>query len=129
VRAQAALAAAETGGDTRSLLRRAEKDARALARDRVCRCSPGLAALVRAGAAAQRGAYQVARTYLAEAVRVFDDARMIALGGAAKRRLAELTGGESGDTMIAEADAALLAAGVGDPERMTRAFANGFGRV
>jgi eukaryotic-like serine/threonine-protein kinase len=129
VRAQAALAAAETGGDTRSLLRRAEKDARALARDRVCRCSPGLAALVRAGAAAQRGAHDVARTYLAEAVRVFDDARMIALGGAAKRRLAELTGGESGDTMIAEADAALLAAGVGDPERMTRAFANGFGRV
>jgi eukaryotic-like serine/threonine-protein kinase len=110
-------------------VKREEKHPRPPPRDRVCRCSPGLAALVRAGAAAQRGAHDVARTYLAEAVRVFDDARMIALGGAAKRRLAELTGGESGDTMIAEADAALLAAGVGDPERMTRAFANGFGRV
>jgi eukaryotic-like serine/threonine-protein kinase len=127
VRAQAALAVAETGGDTRSLLRRAEKDARALARDRVCRCSPGLAALVRAGVAAQRGTDLVARTYLAEAVRVFGDAHMIALGGAAKRRLAELTVGESGDSLMAEADAALLAAGVAEPEHMTRAFANGFG--
>jgi hypothetical protein len=29
--------------------------------------------------------------------------------------------------IIAEADAALLAAGVAQPEKMTRAFANGFG--
>jgi hypothetical protein len=77
--------------------------------------------------AAQRGTDLVARTYLAEAVRVFGDAHMIALGGAAKRRLAELTGGESGDSLMAEADAALLAAGVAQPEKMTRAFANGFG--
>lgn len=129
VRAEAALAVADAGGGTPRLLRRAERDARALARDHVCRCSPGLAALVRAGTASQRGADEGARAYLAEAVRVFDDTRMIALGGAAKRRLAELIGGESGDTMMAEADAALLAAGVAEPERMTRAFANGFGRA
>jgi hypothetical protein len=126
-RAQAALAAAEAGGDTRSLRQRAAKDARALAHDRVCRCSPGLAALVRAGVAAQSGTDHVARSYLAEAVSVFEDTHMIVLGGAAKRRLAELTGGESGASLMAEADAALLAAGVVQPEQMTRAFANGFG--
>ncbi|MDE3053301.1 MAG: protein kinase [Gemmatimonadota bacterium] len=129
VRAEAALAVIDAGDGAPSALRRAEKDARALSRDRVCRCSPGLAALVRAGVAAARGSKEAARAHLAEATTVFDATGMIALGGAAKRRLAQLSGGERGGALLAEADRAMLAAGIAEPERMTQAFANGFSRV
>jgi eukaryotic-like serine/threonine-protein kinase len=75
-----------------------------------------LASLLRASATAAPGAY-------ADAAARLDRLSMTAHADAARRREGELTGGDAGAALVAQADAALRAAGVAIPERMAAVLA------
>lgn len=125
-RAQAALAMQGDAGQNRRWLAVAEKAASSLERDDVSAASPGIGRLIRAGIEARRGNPAASIALLRQALAVFDDLQMVAFAGVTRRRLAQMLGGDSGATLLAEADASMREVGILNPERMTCALANGF---
>jgi hypothetical protein len=113
LRGRAALAA---GGDP-TLVRSARRDARALWHERAP-WAQALARLLEAGVAARRGDGQAAGL-LRDAAERCDAAKMRLYAAAARRRLGELTGGEEGRALVAEADKWMAGQGVANPVRMT----------
>jgi serine/threonine protein kinase/tetratricopeptide (TPR) repeat protein len=124
-RAESALAFACTAPNRGALLKLAERSARWLEGDEAPFARP-LATLIRAGCASLRGDKGKAIALLEKAVADFDASDMAMLAAAARRRLGELTGGESGRSLIQESERAMRAEGVHDPGRLTDIFANGF---
>jgi tetratricopeptide (TPR) repeat protein len=124
-RAQTALALASSTQDPSALLRAAERDAHHLERDEAP-FAHVLATLIRAGCASRRADTRTAIALLDQSVTGFAAADMAMLAAAARRRLGELTGGESGRRLIEESESAMKAEGVVDPVRFTATLANGF---
>lgn len=124
-RAQTALAATPEVLPLREALRVAEGDARRLERNRAAYSRP-LAQLVRAGCAFQRHDPASAVRLLEAAAPGLDTSGMSMIAAAARRRLGELAGGETGHALVERADAAMRAEGVADPARLTNVFVNGF---
>lgn len=124
LRGRATLAAAARENDRRfqaGLLARAETDARTLDRSG-SRWSRGLAAMLRAGAAALGGDGDRAGERLADAETHFTAAEMQIHQAIARRRLAELRADDSG---VAAADRKLADLGIRNPESMAGVFAPG----
>ena len=113
-RAQCALATRQ--------IRLAEADAKDLDRD-IVPFAGILAKTIRAGCASLRGERDVAMRFLSEAVQEFEAAEMAMMAATARRCLGVLSGNVS---LIQEADRAMIAEGVAEPERFTRVFMNGF---
>ena len=90
----------------RRFLRSAERDAGRIERERVP-WGTGLALLVRAGVAAQRGNAREAVRLLLAAEAKLESMHMALYAAAARRRRGELTGGDEGRALIAEADAVM----------------------
>ena len=109
----------------RLTLRSAERDAGKLEGDGTL-FARALARLIRAGCAATRGGAGNAIALLEKAVADLDLADMAMIAAAARHRLGELTGGETGQALIEQSELAMRAEGVVDPARMTAMFANGF---
>jgi tetratricopeptide (TPR) repeat protein len=124
-RAQCALALAGAAADSGALLRSAERDARQLEADEAP-FAHILGRLVRAGCAARRGDRENAMALLGKAADEFDAADMAMMAAAARRRLGELTGGESGRALVEQSELAMKSEEVRDPARLTAMFANGF---
>ena len=125
-RAQSALALLDcTAADPAALLRIAAHDARKLEGDSSAHAH-SLAGLIRAGCASIRGETGSAIALLERAVADLDLADMAMIAAAARHRLGELVGGETGRTLIEQSELAMRAEGVVDPARMTAMFANGF---
>jgi hypothetical protein len=124
LRARAALAAAALapGAAKNELIEVAERDARALERERAP-WAAALARLLRAGVAAQRQQETAAMTQLDAAAVALDTLEMRGYAAAARARRGQLTGDA---TAQAGALAALRAAGAPDPEALTRMLAPGF---
>ncbi len=124
-RARSALRAAEEVQWDPALLRAAERDARALQRERSA-ISVALASLVRAALAATGGAEARAAALLRDAISGFDVADMKLHAAAARRRLGTLLGGEEGRTLASASDAWMASEGVKNPERLVAMIAPGF---
>jgi hypothetical protein len=124
LRAFAAVAAAREGGGA-DPLRAAEKDARAIERERMPWSDPYVP-LIRAAVAAVRGDADAARAELARAPELFDAADMKLWAAASRRRLGVMIGGDEGATLVAEADAFMRGQGIASPERWTAMQAPGF---
>jgi hypothetical protein len=113
-----ALAASLTAADPEPLLRAAEQAARQLARERLP--LPSAHALgLRAGIAARRGDLARARALLAETAAAFDALPMPLAAAMTRRRLGEITEGEAGRALVAEADAWMKARGIRNPARLS----------
>jgi hypothetical protein len=112
LRGRCALACGNIGG--------AEADARRIARRGLVWAAPA-AALLRAGAAAQRGDRSRAATLLGEAAEGFERAEMAGFAAVARHRLGELTGGD-----VAASEEWMRRQGVRNPERFTAMLAPGF---
>jgi tetratricopeptide (TPR) repeat protein len=120
LRARTALATSDEGK-----LRLAEKMARKMEKVEMSWSKP-FATLVRAAVAHKRGEAVKVITLLAEAIQSFDDADMRLHAAAARRCLGQITGGEKGQRLIAEADAWMAGQRIKNPEAMTRMLATGF---
>ncbi len=118
--------AAACARDPRPLLHTAVGDARRLERERMP-CPAAMARLIRAGVAAVRGDSR-AVDLLAEAAACFEAVDMRLCAAAARRRRGELSGGDEGSSLIADADAWMAGQGIRNPARMTDLYAPGFGR-
>ena len=125
LRARVGLAVARTTGD-RSVLRQVERDAKTIMRTRMAWALP-LAQSVRAALRHIEGDQDASRRLLAEAVRNFERAEMNLFAAAARRRLGELTGGDEGRALVAEADTWLRGQLVKVPEKMVEVLMPGFG--
>jgi tetratricopeptide (TPR) repeat protein len=125
-RARVALACADRGFDRRAMLARALADARALEREPAAWARPH-AFLIRAGAAAIRGARAESAALCDRAARGFEAVDMALYAAAARRRWGEMLGGEDGRAAAEAADAWMRAAGVVRPDRMAGMLAPGFG--
>lgn len=125
LRAFCALAAAATSPNPGPLLRAAERDARRVRRYRTP-WKEGLSRLICGAVARARGEKETARALVAEAVAHFEGFNMALYAAAARRRLGELTGGEEGRALVAEANAWMARQQVRNPARMTAAYAPGF---
>ena len=84
-----------------------------------------LASLVRAAIANAEGDAAGARAALREAIERATAADMSLHAWCARRQLGCLIGGEEGDRLVAEADAAMQAEGVRAPARMATMFVPG----
>jgi eukaryotic-like serine/threonine-protein kinase len=130
-RGRAALAAAldaAAAGDQAAraaLLAAAETSAAELGREKAEWVHP-FAAVLRAGAAAQRGDTAAAVALLHRATAGFLERQMGLYAAASKRRLGQLLGGENGTALVREADAMMTEQGIKSPARMTRMLASGF---
>ena len=116
---RAAIAAAIGGGD-RSLLDRAERDARAIEKVKIEWMMPFAHAL-RAGIAAARGKKENAVELLDRTARGFEKVEMMLYSKAAVYRRAQLTGSST-----SEVDAWMREKGVRNPERLLAALMPGF---
>jgi hypothetical protein len=119
-----ALAAAAEGP---ALLAAAERDARALWREKVG-WARALAQLLFAGAAARRGDLGRAAELLSKGAERCDAEGMRLFAAAARRRLGELRGGEEGRSLVEKADAWMRAQQVARPQRMTALLVPGVRR-
>ena len=120
LKARTALAAG-----TPALLEAADRDARALGRDRL----PGARAmsdLLRAGLAARRAEPEAARAALASALAGFEAASMALHAAVARRQLGELTGGDAGRALIEAAETWMAGQRIASPKRMTAMLVPGF---
>jgi hypothetical protein len=122
-RGRAALAAALAGDDR--LLAHTEAQAAQLARSRLpwARAS---ARMLSAGVQAARGRGAGALEHLRAAIPLFEEAKTAAHLAAARRRLAELAGGDEGARARAASDEWMSGQGVADPASFARVFAPGF---
>jgi serine/threonine protein kinase/tetratricopeptide (TPR) repeat protein len=106
------------------LVRSARGDARRLEREGTA-WADAAAKLVRAGLAVQVGQRGEAVTRFEAAESAFRAVDMPLFAAAARRRRGQLFGGESGRSLVAEADRALADEDVRDPARMADALAPG----
>jgi serine/threonine protein kinase len=127
LRARAAIAAARRGHDVPAMLRRADRDARRIAREKMPWCV-SFDPLLRAGIAAVQGNSETAAHLLAKSVAGFEAAKMRLFAAAARRRLGETIGGDEGAGFIQEADSFMRRQSIRSPERMTNMLVPGFGR-
>jgi hypothetical protein len=127
LRARAAIAAARRGHDVPAMLRRADRDARRIAREKMPWCV-SFDPLLRAGIAAVQGNTETAAHLLAKSVAGFEAAKMRLFAAAARRRLGETIGGDEGAGFIQEADSFMRRQSIRSPERMTNLLVPGFGR-
>lgn len=133
LRARCALAAARprrglrpAPGMRRRWLARADADARRLARTGDG-WALGLAAMIHAGVAWQRGAPQRAIEHLRAAEEQFRASGMALNAAVARYRRGELTGGDEGRRSTAAAAAAMAREGVRRPDRLAAMLAPGYG--
>jgi len=119
-------ARAATGPEREALLASAERDARALAGERMPWSDP-IALLVRAGVAALRGDDAAAEAGLAGAVPGFEAAGMALHAAVARRARGALLGGDEGRALATGADAFLTGQSVRDPARFAAMIAPGLG--
>jgi len=128
-RARAALALAAAGSTDealrRELLRRAERDARRMEGENVP-WSIALAALLRAGIAARRGAGEESVKLLEGAEQRLAAADMALYGMAARHTRGRLLGGERGRELSASAEEWMRGQEILNPERMAGMLAPGF---
>jgi len=110
----------------RSLLAAVERDARTIIRQRAPWAVP-LARLLSAAVAASSGRTASATMLLREAIYGFESADMALYATAARRRLAQLMGGEEGKTLLAQTDAWMHEHGVVNPDALTAMVAPGYG--
>ena len=103
-RAAVAAAAASTGAARATYLRRADKEVRALAGERLAHWAGPLAHTIAAAAASVRGDAEGACERLARAATLFDAADMNLHAAAVRRRLGQLRGGDVGAAMVAGAE-------------------------
>jgi hypothetical protein len=113
------------GADGRPLLRQAWRDARAISALKV-QGLPALADLLRAAVASQRGQTDRAIQLLAGATARFDEASMKAHMVCARYRLAQLQGGETGRSLLAEVTSDCHRLGIRRPDRLVQVMAPGF---
>jgi hypothetical protein len=125
LRMRSALAAAKDAGNPEPLLLAAERDAQRMEREMRLDCT-ALAKLTRASVAVLRGNVELGATLLAEAAAGFDAADMPLNAAAVRRRLGSLVGGESGRSLVAQADSWMTAQQVRNPARMSMMLAPGF---
>jgi len=116
-RCAVAAAAAVAPAERAPLLRAAERDARRVERERMEWATP-LATLVRAGVAALRADEAGAAALLDHAARGLDAADLVLHAAAARRRRADLIGGDEGAAARAAADAVFRRQGVAAPDRL-----------
>jgi tetratricopeptide (TPR) repeat protein len=109
LRARCALA----GGDFKA----ARQDADRIFRERMSWALP-LAEAIRGGICAATGETEHSREWYERAARNFEKADMSLFAAAARRRLGEMTGGETGRALIEGADEWMRAQGIKVPERM-----------
>jgi hypothetical protein len=85
-----------------------------------------LARIVRAAIVVRRGDASTAIQLLEDTVKRFDQVDMPLYAAAARRRLGELLGGDTGRDLVAQANSWMASQGVVDASRMTALFAPGF---
>jgi len=123
LRARALVHRARAGD--RHAARRAEADARAIARERMPWSTP-LGLLIEAALLSQRGDKVGAIDRLAKAEAALDSQGMVLYAAAARRRHAELSAGEGAAAVVAAVDEWLRGRGVRDPVKFSRMLAPGF---
>jgi hypothetical protein len=116
---------AAAGGARRAHLRRAETQARLLAREKPCVAGAG-AAQVRGTLALLGGDAARARSELAQAHDLYARTGMCLHAEAVRFRLGQLLSGSEGAALVGGAKAAAHALGVRNPERWFQALAPGF---
>ncbi len=119
-----ALAVKSSSAEATRLLARAERDARAIAAERMA-WGDATAALARAGIASVRGERERARELAAAAQAGFEAVEMPQLAAAARWRRGQLTGGGEGATMREAGRTWIQAQDVRSPERMVAMLAPG----
>jgi hypothetical protein len=119
-RARSALSAAIAAKDPAPLLARAEKDARAIAREKVEWADP-MACVLRAGIAGRAGNHPLAADLFAHSADGFEAAAMGSYAASARRRRGELLGGPDGRRWIDESEEWMRGQGVRNPAKMSRA--------
>jgi tetratricopeptide (TPR) repeat protein len=129
LRGRAAVAAARRAppARARSLLRAAERDARAVAREGSPTAGP-LATVIDAAVQHQRGDAEAAVRSLRQAAAGFEASSLALHAAVARRRLGELLGGDEGAALVAAADAWMRTEAIADPARLTAMMAPGFSR-
>jgi hypothetical protein len=127
LRGRCALAAAKEQTALRpaaELLRVAAREARLLLREKTVMGS-AKGRLVQAGVAAARGELEAARMILTKAAEELDSLQMDHYAAAARRRLAQLTGGPAGRAALARIDELMRQQAILDPVRWTAMLAPG----
>lgn len=124
LRARAALEAATRARSSGRLLRRAERDARRMKRERT-HWGDAFAASILAGTAATRGRHAKAVEHLRSAIGKLDEIGYVLRGAAARMRAGALLGGSEGDTLVEAGRAAMRAEEVVDPDRMAALYVPG----
>jgi tetratricopeptide (TPR) repeat protein/tRNA A-37 threonylcarbamoyl transferase component Bud32 len=119
-RARSALAAAPFVKDPAPLLAGAEKDAGAIAGEKVEWADP-MACVLRAGIAGWAGKHALAADLFARSADGFEAAAMGSYAASARRRRGELAGGADGRRWIDESEEWMRRQGVRNPGRMSRA--------
>ncbi|MFS8067657.1 MAG: AAA family ATPase, partial [Byssovorax sp.] len=120
-----AAALASRPGDRKQLLKEADRAVSRLEGEGTD-CARPAAALLSASILAARGRPGDARRPLELAIADFGAADMALHAEVARRRLGELVGGETGQGLIAEADAFMARQGIKRPDRWTALHAPGF---
>ena len=127
LRARSAIAAAARragAGELETYLRVAARDAGRIEREDMP-WGNALARLLRAGVASSRRQPEVAAPLLESAERELDAADMALHAAVARRCRGKLTGGESGNSLVGDADAWMSGQGIQNPERMAAMLAPG----
>ena len=111
-------------GKTRDekLIAQAAEDAERIRQEKM-EWSTGLALSLEASVAALRGDRARGRALMAEAVARFEKSEMMLHAHACRRRLGEVTEGEEGAALVAEADEWMRSQRVKRPERLTNVLA------
>ncbi|HVV88114.1 MAG TPA: hypothetical protein VHE35_33970, partial [Kofleriaceae bacterium] len=126
-RGRAAVAAAAEGHEPRRALAIAARHADRIIDERMA-WAVGQGLLIRAAVAHARGRDDEAAAALGQAIERLESTGMELHAAVARRRLADLTGGDEGRRLAARAAAWFTAAGVGDPDAFVRMLAPGFTR-
>jgi hypothetical protein len=113
---------ADTPGARAALLRHAERDVRQVART-TSALREAYVPLLRATLACARGARDDAMRELEAAATACDRLSLAMLAAAVRLRLGMLRGGDAGDSLVRQAEAAMRAQGILRPERMAAALA------
>jgi hypothetical protein len=128
LRTRAALALAELGSNTDSMLLSAQHDASGLERERQP-WSVAYAHYARAAIAACREDTASALYHLALAAELFDAADMPLSGWVMRYRIGEIQGGDEGRALIIKADEWMVSQSIKSPARWSRMAAPGFIKV
>jgi hypothetical protein len=124
VRARGSLLAATTGVDASRHLARAERDARALAREDAP-WARAFGSRLRAGIALARGDDTRAMHLLEQALPALDDSGLALQAAVMRRRLGQLRGGDDGQRLVLQAEALMVERGVAEVEATARVYGVG----